>query len=45
MTEQINTENAEKLLQIMGYSWDNHYDSYSDFLQNLSETIDYNFNI
>jgi hypothetical protein len=38
-------EEAEKLLEIMGYSWEDHYDNYSEFVQNLSETIDYNFNI
>ena len=45
MTEQIDTDNAEQLLKIMGYNWKNHYCNYSDFKQNLSETIQYNFNI
>ncbi len=42
-TEEIDIENAEKLLEIMGYNWKNHYDSYSHFIENLGETINYNF--
>lgn len=39
----IDVTNAEELLRLMGYNWKDHYESYSDFVMCLSETLQYNF--
>jgi hypothetical protein len=42
---EIDVCSAEKLLEMMGYNWKNHYEDYTDFVQNLSETMFFNFKI
>ncbi len=44
MNYEIDLKDAEMLLEIMGYNWKNHYKEYNDFVQNLNETMLFNFN-
>ena len=39
---KMEIEDIENIMQIMGYNWKDHYECYSDFITNLSESLYFN---